>query len=494
MKILIIIILFMLFVEGGSMYDRKNHHKGYELFQKADIRFKDKEKYFSSEYEEINQRRNKLYPNEIQELKKPKHLIGVGFSGGGIKASAFHLGLLSGLHQAGLLSHIDYISSVSGGSWANGTYWALHETDDTIFECLDIITHAKDLNNIPNDKDIYRCKKYKVLLPNKQNRFLGSRDWQRHIRSNYLLNDDITFSDFLKYDKKHLSNKPFPIFMTTHTNKIAGTKSEENFPFEITPLGFGTIADCKTEIDGKTCGLMRRIFRPHLWQYPPQKGFYIDYETKGNIDITIKKYFDDGEKDLRLSHAMWASGGLIAKVLSMHLRISQNDKQVPGIKKKYVLSDGGKTDNTGLLPLVERGVDLIILSQIAGDPNIKLGDIDIASKQVKRLFDVEIQVDNLKNHEGHQPLISESAYTRNKNILFIKPTPENIDEFYNSQYSNNKYVKYLKANENIKDTKLKFPQNSTMKTDYPQEVIYGYYLLGRFIGNEKLVHKIKGSL
>lgn len=443
-------------MKQGTVADKKDHR----LFEKANIRFKDKEKYFAGEYAVIKQRRLKLYPAEGQNPGKPEHLIGVGFSGGGIKASAFHLGLLSGLHQAGLLSRIDYISSVSGGSWANGAYWAVHETDDALFECLDTITHAKytDSSSLSDadQRDIYRCKKYKALLPNNQNRFFGSRDWQRHIRSNYLLNDDITFSEFLKYDEEHLSSKPFPVFLATHTNKIMGGKDEENFPFEITPLGFGTVADCKTEIDGKTCGIMRRWFRPHLWKYPPERGFYIDYKTQGEIDVTIKKYFDDEEKGLRLSHAMWSSGGLIAKVLSMHMRISQNGKQITGIKEKYVLSDGGKTDNTGLTPLVERGVDLIVLSQIAGDPDIELGDIDIASKQVRRLFGVNINVDNLKEKdlEGRQPLISESTYADGKNILFVKPTPENIDDFYASQYYKNKLVEYLDAKEKPKKNQV----------------------------------------
>ena len=102
--------------------------KSYMLFDEANVRFKDKEKYFADEYKVINQRRLKLNRIEKQHIGKPENLSGIGFSGGGIKASAFHLGLISGLHQAGLLSRMDYIASVSGGSWANGAYWAVHET------------------------------------------------------------------------------------------------------------------------------------------------------------------------------------------------------------------------------------------------------------------------------------------------------------------------------------------------------------------------------
>jgi predicted acylesterase/phospholipase RssA len=48
-------------------------------------------------------------------------------SGGGIRSAAFQLGILTGLNASdGMhekwLSKIDYIASVSGGSWANGEY------------------------------------------------------------------------------------------------------------------------------------------------------------------------------------------------------------------------------------------------------------------------------------------------------------------------------------------------------------------------------------
>lgn len=145
-----------------------------------------------------------------------------------------------------------------------------------------------------------------------------------------------------------------------------------------------------------------------------------------------------------LSHAMWSRGGLAAKVMLLPLRILQNGEQLKGIKEKYVLSDGGNADNTGLTPLVERGVGLMVVSQIAGDPKRKLGYIEIVSQQVKRLFDVDIGVRNLAYpHPKHQPLFCESDYAGKKKIGFVKPPPNNIDDFYDSHYYKNNFVKYL---------------------------------------------------
>src|SRR5690606_37206474 len=44
-------------------------------------------------------------------------LIGLCFSGGGIRSATFNLGLARGLHRWGLLDRVDYLSTVSGGGY-----------------------------------------------------------------------------------------------------------------------------------------------------------------------------------------------------------------------------------------------------------------------------------------------------------------------------------------------------------------------------------------
>ncbi|MEJ0061498.1 MAG: patatin-like phospholipase family protein [Terricaulis sp.] len=50
--------------------------------------------------------------------------LGLALSGGGSRAIAFHLGCLRALNEIGILSRIDVISSVSGGSVLAGIYCA----------------------------------------------------------------------------------------------------------------------------------------------------------------------------------------------------------------------------------------------------------------------------------------------------------------------------------------------------------------------------------
>ena len=56
-------------------------------------------------------------------------LVGLAFSGGGIRSATFNLGILQALARCGLLSRFHYLSTVSGGgyigSWLSG--WVFHE-------------------------------------------------------------------------------------------------------------------------------------------------------------------------------------------------------------------------------------------------------------------------------------------------------------------------------------------------------------------------------
>ena len=64
-------------------------------------------------------------------LALDRNLFGLAFSGGGIRSATFNLGVLQALSQIGLLKHVDYLSTVSGGGYI-GTWlagWIRRELD-----------------------------------------------------------------------------------------------------------------------------------------------------------------------------------------------------------------------------------------------------------------------------------------------------------------------------------------------------------------------------
>ncbi|MBP6024521.1 patatin-like phospholipase family protein, partial [Ferruginibacter sp.] len=50
------------------------------------------------------------------------HRLGLALSGGGYRATAFHLGTLNKLHEMEILQQADVISTISGGS-ITGAYY-----------------------------------------------------------------------------------------------------------------------------------------------------------------------------------------------------------------------------------------------------------------------------------------------------------------------------------------------------------------------------------
>ncbi len=59
--------------------------------------------------------------------------IGLGLSGGGYRATAYHIGTLKKLNELGILENIDVISCISGGSIL-GAFYGLHKGDFETFE------------------------------------------------------------------------------------------------------------------------------------------------------------------------------------------------------------------------------------------------------------------------------------------------------------------------------------------------------------------------
>lgn len=79
--------------------------------------------YIASRREKIADEFKKIFPDEKQHWyadilsQKDRPLVGMAFSGGGIRSATFNLGLAQALSKFGILPWVDYLSSVSGGGY-----------------------------------------------------------------------------------------------------------------------------------------------------------------------------------------------------------------------------------------------------------------------------------------------------------------------------------------------------------------------------------------
>ena len=85
----------------------------------------------------------KLWPEKavIAAKGKAKDTLGLALSGGGYRSAIFNYGVLRGLRDIGVLSRVDYLSVVSGGSWI-GTPFAMAEDLRWFFDLDDDSANA----------------------------------------------------------------------------------------------------------------------------------------------------------------------------------------------------------------------------------------------------------------------------------------------------------------------------------------------------------------
>ena len=68
------------------------------------------------------------------EQPSPDHcLIGIGFSGGGIRSATINMGIAQALHRAGVFDHVDFMSTVSGGGYLGSSISTLMRSREWLF-------------------------------------------------------------------------------------------------------------------------------------------------------------------------------------------------------------------------------------------------------------------------------------------------------------------------------------------------------------------------
>jgi hypothetical protein len=80
---------------------------------------------FTRDFETVRQAENAWIAERrvAAGLEEPDgDVVGLAFSGGGIRSATFNLGVLQALEASGVMRHVDYLSSVSGGGYVASCY------------------------------------------------------------------------------------------------------------------------------------------------------------------------------------------------------------------------------------------------------------------------------------------------------------------------------------------------------------------------------------
>jgi hypothetical protein len=485
----------------------------------SDTRMKAHDVYFGLEDQRIRARRSS-FGFETPAEGRAALTIGIAMSGGGIRSNAFHTGLLAGLHaekfhDASLLDRIDYSSSVSGGSWANAAMWAWPGELADLYECLDagaFLGKANALKAHPECKDALEMlrteQKVKITVsPGNQRK----EAWRRAISSAHLKKGcDVFLDQPMPHDcTQNVVRRPYFIINSTHS---ARTESPgiDGFPIETTFDSMATVIDIGSGLPatggnrGPTGFVLGFDAPTARWE---RRKFFAARIPGGSSGLQ-----DGTQLSLIAAHSSAVVKGAVvpAMFFSFYFQISDGPAttQDAALRDEYKITDGGKSDNTGLVPLIERGVDLVVASYMGKESDPKpFGDFLVADGQIKKLFDCQFSPINTT---AAHPRLQSGTYTCPKassrdarQVLHLHPWPNNIEDFMQSLESRAKrgergladLIAFLKSERTqVKDPADRFPQSPTFKTKYDERLIRAYYLLGRFCAQTDLAPALRARL
>jgi predicted acylesterase/phospholipase RssA len=289
--------------------------------------------------------------------------IGLALSGGGFRASLYHLGVLAKLAELDLLRHVEYLSCVSGGSIVGAAYYLAvrallqqkRDTEITRDDYVNLVRHVSDEflcgveRNIrtriaaewtTNLKMLFlsgysRTKRAGELYERElYERIATGLDWTDTTLADLTVQPNGEQPGFSPKDHNWRRSAKVPILILNATSLNTG----HNWQFTATWMGEPP-ASIDTEIDANY--RLRRMY------YPDAPGPH---------------------RRLRLGDAVAASACVpgLFEPLSLSDLYERRDESDAPVRPIVRLVDGGVHDNQGVAALLEQGCTVLLVSDASG--------------------------------------------------------------------------------------------------------------------------------
>ena len=284
--------------------------------------------------------------------------IGLALSGGGFRASLFHIGVLARLAELDVLRHVEVLSCVSGGSIV-GAYYYLE---------------VQRLLETKADSQIRR-QDYIDIVHRLEGHFL--KGVQRNIRTRVFANPikNLKMAVSPGYTRTHRAGELYEKELYSRIEDGKGDAPRYMHDLIIHPLNDD---DTKNrEFRPKSHNWRRAAKVPvlvlnstslntgHLWQFTATwMG-----EPPGNINVAVdsnerlrRMYYHEappGHHKMRLGYAVGSSACVPGIFAPLTLKNLYPDRDV-------LLVDGGVHDNQGTASLLEQGCAVVLVSDASG--------------------------------------------------------------------------------------------------------------------------------
>jgi hypothetical protein len=324
-----------------------------------------------------------VYPEESIESIQKKENFGIAFSGGGTRAVSMTMGQLRALSQIGILDRSRYMSAVSGGCWATLPFMFLDSSiDDDVFwgpylepnkiDCHDLdyapdfslpkaLQNATFLDKIFSELDfghdlfaqiVSKIIMYPFKVGDQKKFFTLDQDSLEKILK---INPDLKPDDFYLVNQR--KNRPFYI--------AGGAMLRPDFKrylLEMTPLYVGVNAFFPKSLSKDHFNIGGGYVEPHGFNtYAPKS---IDNGIVHAFVGKVKNRFNLGDVvgTSSAAPAVFASKFGLSWLGFPEFKYWCNFNNPVDTKyQEYDFGDGGILENLGIMPLLKRKVEKIIV-------------------------------------------------------------------------------------------------------------------------------------
>ena len=337
-----------------------------------------------------------------EKLPQPPRKTAVCFSGGGTRAMAAAFGQLRGLHTLGLMDNVGYISCVSGGSWASTiyTYYRSGTNDDD--DLLGPVTNPADitytnLDQMPTSRLGYPAtlSLRDVLLKLMEEGLEADRLWLEGVgrvffapfgfhetdKPAYFSLDANTVADIVARNPQlagatfYTAREKRPFLLINGTllgpDALAPFAQEKIVGFEMTPLYIGvpygqTIAYESEHEQTQTQPIGGGYVEPFAFGGSAPTTPCQPSSLPGVCDVKVV----GGKRPFSLTDASGISSSAFAAIADkLHIANALDPEQPYWPINQgqfqdattFTFGDGGNIENYGLIPLLLRGINRIVV-------------------------------------------------------------------------------------------------------------------------------------
>ena len=291
--------------------------------------------------------------------------VGLALSGGGFRASFYHLGVLARLAELGVLRQIEVLSCVSGGSIVGACYWlklrqrlmqsaplSRHDYVQMVQELIEHFTYAVGFNVRHNVQPSKRALAWRVLVKSAQ----GALDPEQVARA---LERD--FYRPLMPGSGTLEMHELPFTPKDHDPALAGSG-------DFNPVQHNWLRRDKVPmlvLNATT------VNTGHGWQFTPtwmgESPWAIHSAADGVPRLQWFWYQPDAGWYISLGRAVAASASVPGVFSPLNLQAPYKDPQL-----QVQLVDGGVYDNQGTVSLLATNCNVLLVSDAAGQLLLQL--------------------------------------------------------------------------------------------------------------------------